>query len=295
MPIAPFAEVNLPLKPIPVPREAWETAEFPADAWRNDVNKLPASGVPDRQRVPVEFVSQLSVPLYVSADQGKGFPANVVGPVEVHTYQIDGKTLEVVLPSSPASGAQLPSADEVAAAVASLPPDARAGITRVEFSPRDEGAPAYVTNENAPGTVFISAYDRPVTQRDLDTILLHETAHIVDQPDAGDWRAAVESDGEFATPYARNSFNGDGNPVNEDFAETYQIYHLVKNTPDEAAMRELYPARFALLDQMQAPQTQAPWLPFGGDPGIYANPTTPGNPDPGIYAQPPGGSGTQAV
>jgi hypothetical protein len=70
-----------------------------------------------------------------------------------------------------------------------------------------------------------------------------------------DWQLAIANDGVFPSLYARDAFDY-VDPVtrrhnpSEDFAEVLLAYWSVKGTPLETEMRELMPARFAILDNL---------------------------------------------
>ena len=80
--------------------------------------------------------------------------------------------------------------------------------------------------------------------------MIHESAHTL-QAKIGEtnpsfekaWTQAIKSDNTVPSLYGSN------NP-REDFAEFMVIYNLTKGTSDETAARNLYPARYDLLNDV---------------------------------------------
>ncbi|MET0328783.1 MAG: hypothetical protein ABW163_08450 [Luteimonas sp.] len=175
---------------------------------------------------------------------------------------IDGVTTPVYLPVQTDPALSYHSLDQVAAGLVSMPPHARAQIERLDVNadrnPEDAhweveyNSPGFRSYMTAGAEGVVSIYPMPPedaqAQDWLNGSLLHEVGHIVSLRDFSDddwatWNAAVASDGDVVSDYARNS------PL-EDFAETYKLYLSVIGTSEEAAARTRFPERFEILDGM---------------------------------------------
>jgi hypothetical protein len=105
----------------------------------------------------------------------------------------------------------------------------------------------------AAGIISIYPTKEPPSQDALDTVLLHETGHILSNQAWGSdstvdngwsaWRTASQNDGIRASRYATQS-------PEEDFSETLVIYQRTRGTPQEAEFRAMMPERFRILDGM---------------------------------------------
>lgn len=201
--------------------------------------------------------------------------SNGEGDARRYEIEIDGRTIDVFVPEP--ADASLRSVDEVAASIASLPPEARARVTRVDVEPEPspydavrqqqtgESFNTYATAD-VDGTVRVFPPSSGATFDQFTDVLAHETGHLVSfeelgpfrfdpDPAPGDspfsyegegwdrWEAAVESDGVNASAYATTD-------IGEDFAETYRLYVSTRGTPWAAELRALMPERFAILDEL---------------------------------------------
>lgn len=86
----------------------------------------------------------------------------------------------------------------------------------------------------------------------VQSSLIHEAGHVlslrawspvVGRSDWLAWDAARAADGLEVSDYAMTNNR-------EDFSESFEVYHHVLNTPHEAEIRGLFPARFALIDAL---------------------------------------------
>lgn len=187
------------------------------------------------------------------------------GKADGHKWIVDvgvKKIPIVVADGGPPPGQFLQTADQIAKAIAALPPQSLAELSIVEVntlpSPDDTyfattwnepGFRAYMTaGENGLVNVFPTKIEQ--AQHSVDGTFIHEAAHLWSRktwgPDGSpgwtDWAARMKSDGFHASDYARHN-------AAEDVAETVTLYHIVRGTPQEASVRALFPARFAYLDQ----------------------------------------------
>lgn len=241
----------------------------PADKWRD---AMPASGVPDSRRQAYT----VSEPVRVTHAFPSGTTKNATDdlPALKYTVTVDGKSIDVYMPAEGTDTDKYayPTIEQIAKGLAAQPGpsiDATREVVLNPVTPKDSGADMYAGN----GTISINPHDadNPREQKDLDFTFMHESAHLVNQPFKGGyipglgyipgWNEAVNKDHMFSTHYAGDNYIQDQNDPQaqppsaspdpaEDFAEAYMIYHLVKGTPDEAQMRALMPARFAILDRM---------------------------------------------
>lgn len=247
------------------------TEAKPADLWRD---AAPASGVPDSQRKPYT----VDGPEAIEHEFPSGTQPDATDklPAWKYTVQVDGQSIEVLVPKDEAlrTDKSYPTIEQIAKGLAAQPSASLEATDRVVVNPStpkekddkgnvvDSGADMYAGGN----TIGINPHglDSPRAQRDFDFTFLHETAHLVEQPpqifgQSMAWNAAVQQDRLFSTHYADDRYVDDGGSTidpslgvdpGEDFAEAYMIYHLVKGTPDEVQMRALMPARFAILDKM---------------------------------------------
>jgi hypothetical protein len=73
-----------------------------------------------------------------------------------------------------------------------------------------------------------------------------------DPASAQAWRAAIASDQDPPSEYARGSFQSSG-ALDEDAAEATALYFIERGTPDFERYRARMPARFALIAARFAP------------------------------------------
>lgn len=196
----------------------------------------------------------------VSAVENHGFNSGEADAVRFD-ITIDGGTTPVYLPAEPDPALDYHGLDEVANGLVALDPQSRERIERVDVNAQANPADAYWAEEydmpdfrsymtaGAEGIVSIYPSEGGTPSQDsLDGGLSHEVGHIVSGQDMGDaewaaWETAMDADGQSVSDYADASRG-------EDFAETYKLYMSVIGTPEEAAAREQFPERFAILDEM---------------------------------------------
>lgn len=238
----------------------------------------PAEQAERLRRFQAEQPGQLGSASQVQYDVDAGRrPYTISQPVDVpdHPFRtgtadavrydvtIDGRTIPVYLPKNPdTSSGQLPSIDDVARTLAAMPAANRALVNEVHVndqrSPDDaEWARRFGNTDHraymsagADGTLNIFPTAGAVSDSSMTTAMVHETGHFLaarifggdGDPRWEAWKRAMEADGMTTTRYGRNS-------PNEDFAEMMAFYVQVRGTPQEAELRRLYPARFAVLDE----------------------------------------------
>ncbi len=187
------------------------------------------------------------------------------GPADRYEVEVAGRRIPVFYPVhiDPTQG-HLHTPQQVALTLAGLPPAELALVREVAINPgrspsdahfaRVYGNPdfrAYAT-AGAEGVISIFPTQHPQSQQALDRLMVHELGHVLSIGQWGDeetdprwdaWKRAAASDGLSASTYAKED-------PDEDFAESLAIYQAVRGTPHEAELRALFPARFALLDQL---------------------------------------------
>jgi hypothetical protein len=169
-----------------------------------------------------------------------------------YDLEVDGRTVFVYLPRDAdlPEGKRLPTIQEIADAVASLPKHARDQLSVIEGDPKESGAYAAAA---AFGQVDLHPHDgSPASIRLLKYALVHELGHVwsrkkfgLSKTDKGwdRWKRAMDRDRLDPSKYGQRD-------AAEDFAEAYAVYLLVRGTPAEADYRRLMPERFAVLDEL---------------------------------------------
>lgn len=192
---------------------------------------------------------------------------------------IADRDIAVVMPASRTSvdGGIMP-IEQIARSLASLPTQSLAVVTAVEVSdhtnPQDtQWRVAYHWAAHArsfmacgaEGRIFIYPHSAatPPRQRDSDGTMVHETGHALSNrafgalpppprtaplpPGWASWSRAIQEDGGSPSGYARSD-------LPEDFSESLLLLTSVRNTPQEAEIRALFPHRCAILDALLARQ-----------------------------------------
>ncbi len=179
-----------------------------------------------------------------------------------YTMSVGGRQILLVASTlSPEPGFHAYAPAVIAKAIAALPASSLAELSTVEIdakrSPEDThwgtlwktpDFRAFMT-AGEHGVVHVYPTGAVRSQRSVDGALIHETGHLWSRkawgPDGSvAWKAYAElikKDGFHPSHYAANS------PA-EDIAETVELYHIVRGTPDEPGIRALFPARFQFLD-----------------------------------------------
>lgn len=189
-----------------------------------------------------------------------------VAPATRHTLTLDGRAVDLhVAHGAPEAGLHQATAEELRDAISRMPAAARARLQHVQLSvlrsPVDAhwatvfGQPAFraaMTADSAGGVLTIFPTHSKQSVEQLASSLTHEAGHFdaharwgADETKAAwaPWRAVMKADELEPSGYARGN-------ADEDYAESYRLYFQVKGTPAEAEVRELLPARFALLDAL---------------------------------------------
>jgi hypothetical protein len=206
-----------------------------------------------------------------------------VGPADTARYDvtIDGHTICVWADvAGDWSDGRPRSVEEVARAVAKLPPWARSRLNEVYLSskaPRCEPGVFVLMTSDEGGVVTVYPVPEPFFGTRVSTIdhmsatLLHEVGHLIlfewgDDP--SEWSrnptpspalkayiAAIEADPVYPSKYAKTSVLEDLPGVLfpfEDFAEMLAMYAEYRGTEDEVELRAQMPARYSFMDQLFA-------------------------------------------
>jgi hypothetical protein len=169
----------------------------------------------------------------------------------------------------PARPKELPTLDNIAAALSRVPPPVLTLIKQVDLNPvanpddaKWAADPGYAKASGGTFTgsymtcgadgvvsVYPSTTDHAQSVDELSAALLHESGHAESIGQWGDaakdkrwnpWKAAMQSDPISGSKYAQAS-------PDEDFAETWLQYQQVRGTLREYELSRLMPARFAIL------------------------------------------------
>lgn len=173
---------------------------------------------------------------------------------------------------APADGQFTPdtqlSVEDVARALAAMPPEALGRVTEVRLAPtknpedafwaRQYGRAEFSTfmNCGADGVVTIFPQPTRASASVVASTLVHETGHAWSMKDWGEkgsaqwqaWKSAGARDGLPPSEYGALN-------LDEDLAETQTLFLESRGRPEHAAYRAIYPHRFAILEQR-----------FGGSP-----------------------------
>jgi hypothetical protein len=159
----------------------------------------------------------------------------------------------------------IPTINEIAETLAATPDISRSKIVRVEVHPipsritatgrgplPDDEEVHMAASGNGVMNIF-PIKNAPHDRASIAGDLIHETGHTASLAARGDsetdqrwepWRAAMKSDGIAVSQYGKET-------VDEDFAESWALYARAVDTPREAEVRALIPARCKLMDTLR--------------------------------------------
>ena len=216
----------------------------------------PADFYPKRNTV------QLSPGKQVQAE----FQSGGVAPATEYDATVNGLTIPIFASTQklPADTA-LAEPSQIAEALGKLPsqhlPNVNRVTTNATANPDDArwaaqyGQPEFYSAATANIQQGVAIYPwhgwtGTIPQRYIDSTMVHETAHKVSEAlwsnDPGmreAYRDAAGSDGQAPSLYAQKN-------INEDFAESANMYWSSKGTPCEAQGRTPYPARYRYFDSI---------------------------------------------
>lgn len=180
----------------------------------------------------------------------------------VYEAEVDEKKVSIYEPSEPPKNKNLPSAQQIADALGSVPTGQLDSIRQVVISPNQNpkdsewavtyktpGFTSAATGGNG-GVTFYPSHSA-WTQELADSTMIHEGGHNYSQGLWKDsakteaWKEAVKKD-----PYSPSSYSD--NAATEDFSESLIMYSLSKGTKCEEVARQRYPNRYKILDELLA-------------------------------------------
>ena len=181
-------------------------------------------------------------------------------------YEVDvnGRKKKLIMPKNPPAGKSLPTAEQLATAMGTVPGPQLDKIPQVVASPNANPSDAYwATQYNIPnfssaatgGTSGVTFYPQNNwSQEFTDSTMIHEGGHSYSKDLWSDdakkkaWEKAMKSDGRSPSKYADSS-------TDEDFSESLVMYSLSKGTTCEATAKELYPNRYKSLEELFGAKT----------------------------------------
>ncbi|UOD29389.1 PAAR domain-containing protein [Massilia violaceinigra] len=188
--------------------------------------------------------------------------------VLVYPIKIGTNTVELVVQKDPATyapGQGISSIEAIADGLSVLGPGQLELINEVVLSPVPNPDDGYFKikykNPNfqaaaAAGHGTITYYPQPIgnisDQEIVDSMVIHESGHLLhgklwENPAAKKaWKKAIAKDGRRPSKYAASH-------ATEDFSESLVMYGISKGTPQEARARQLFPARYKILDDIFVP------------------------------------------
>lgn len=176
-----------------------------------------------------------------------------------YEVDVDGQKKPLIMPKNPPANNTLPTAQELADSMGTVPSPQLAKINQVVASPNPNPDDAYWAKQyNIPnfssaatgGTSGVTFYPQNSwSQEFTDSTMIHEGGHSYsknlwsndDQKKA--WEKAMASEGQAPSKYADSS-------TEEDFSESLVMYSLSKGTSCEATAKQLYPNRYKALDNL---------------------------------------------
>ncbi|MDF0606977.1 hypothetical protein HZU77_015195 [Neisseriaceae bacterium TC5R-5] len=182
-------------------------------------------------------------------------------PATVHTAIVKGEKIEIIAPNSGAlAGRHIPSPEQVAAALGTVPAKQLETIKQMTINPVQNPDDAYWAQQyNMPdfssgatggnnGVTFYPSRGK-WSQNSLDSTMIHESDHTYSQvlwanlAEKERWKNIVKSDKNTPSNYAEAS-------VEEDFSESLVMYSLSKYTKCEETAKKIFPARYKQLDKL---------------------------------------------
>lgn len=189
--------------------------------------------------------------------------AGGAGPGLRYEVQVGATVVPVfVAPGAAPTGLLRNGIEEVAQALARLPEGLLACLPKVTLEARsnpldDFWRQTYAGFDGAfmtadPSGVSIYPTRNPQDVNALASALVHESGHVISDRLWGEtndsrwtkWKDAEAKDVARASAYAANR-------PGEDFCETLRAYHAVRGKPAQAELEALFPARLAILRELQ--------------------------------------------
>ncbi len=181
-------------------------------------------------------------------------------------YEVDvnGRKKKLIMPKKPPANKSLPTPEQLAAAMGTVPGPQLDKIPQVVASPNPNPSDQYwATQYNIPnfssaatgGTSGVTFYPQDSwSQEFTDSTMIHEGGHSYsknlwsDNDKKTAWETAMRGDGKSPSKYADSS-------TDEDFSESLVMYALSKGTTCEATAKQLYPNRYKAMDELFSAKT----------------------------------------
>jgi hypothetical protein len=175
-------------------------------------------------------------------------------PADVTLISVGDQTIPLFTPADYEGTPRNPSRETLLQALAIVPKEVRARITRIVIDTRTPASLphvlAFVTTERR-GVSLVASANWNGTPEQVAYTLIHEVGHVVassllgptDDPTWREWKQARARDNAVVSDYADTDWG-------EDFAETYSAWVAARGTPFEASVRARFENTFAILDRL---------------------------------------------
>jgi hypothetical protein len=165
---------------------------------------------------------------------------------------LGGQRIRVIRPpDAEVKDKNLPTTAQIAEALRAVPAAQRSSTTKIFVSPvADPGSTEHktVAGTGGAGEIVFFPVKKAQSQNDFDNRMTHESGHNFqskfwkDAAGGKGWQKAADLDKRRPSPYAAD---GPG----EDFSEFNILYNTTLGTPCEKICRQIYPHRWAKLDE----------------------------------------------
>ena len=173
------------------------------------------------------------------------------GKRDLYTFKLRGHTLNVTYPKGADTSGKdgVTKLDTLAQNFAAQTDADLDSASHETFVVSTSNTSSYADTDHS-GNIHLYASNGANDVNFTSPAMSHELGHAASfneasDQDRTDYMGAIKSDGDSPSGYARAN-------ADEDFAETWALYQDVVGTSNEATYRNLYPARFALLDRVNA-------------------------------------------
>jgi hypothetical protein len=176
-----------------------------------------------------------------------------------YEVDVDGRKKKLIMPKNAPDEKSLPTAQQLADAMGTVPGPQLDKITQVVASPNPNPDDEYWAKEYkipdfssaaTGGTSGVTFYPQDNwSQEFTDSTIIHEGGHSYSKDLWSDddkkkaWKKATTDDGRSPSKYADSS-------TDEDFSESLVMYSLSKGTACEKTAKQLYPNRYQALDDL---------------------------------------------
>ena len=168
---------------------------------------------------------------------------------DLYTFKLRGHTINVTYPKGADTTGQnnVTSLDTLAQNFAAQSDADLDSASHETFAVETENNGSFATTDHS-GYIRLYANGSANKQDFSSSAISHELGHAAQfneasSQDVSDYSNAIKSDNNKPSGYARTNDT-------EDFAEAWALYQDVKGSPNEAIYRNLYPARFAVIDRI---------------------------------------------